>query len=703
MRYNERMRTRTLLVGLLALVLAACAPNGASQPTPPAPPPTSVPSVVAASPAPPPTAAASPGEAPSPIAINGPTSTPSGAASSTQAPAATVAPVAGDTGDAELAALDAAPRPLRDQLALARELGSCREDPAACPAVASNQPLDVQVGDVRPFWVTNMADNSQFEIQAELRYAGPVVLMYVQQGLPYNQRDLEVAARTFEQEIYPRTREIFGSEAQPGVDGDNRITILNAEDPGEVVLGYYSSQDSLSRQVNRFSNEREMFFMNIALMEFAEETYLDVLAHEFQHMIHQNEQPGSATWFNEGASQLSEDLNGYYDGGFAPLYLFDTDVQLNTWTAAPGQNGAHYGAAHLFMRYIYAQYAGEGQLRPLVHADAGDNLQSFVDLAAQTRPDITSFGQIVGDWAVANLINDRSAGDGRYTYDTGHGLPDLLPSRVEPIDARRGVNGDVAQFGVDYFNLDRGAAFTFQGAPTVQLAAEMPRGRYSWWSGRSDDTFATLTRAFDLRGLDQATLEFATWYEIENDYDYAFVSASTDGGATWETLPGSLTTTEDPQGVNYGYGITGISGAPGAKLEDGTRGAWVEERMDLTPYAGQEILLRFWQINDQGVNAPGMYVDNIRIPELGYADDVEAGDDGWQADGFVRVDGDLPQRWELRLVRQGLFGTPTVERLVPDASGLVSGRLEGGERGTLVVIATTPHTTERAPYELTVE
>lgn len=694
MRYNEPMRTRTLLVGLLALALTSCTPFGGAEPTPAPAPPTSVPSVVAAG----------PGEQASPIVISAPTSTPGGAAAgptAAPAPAATSAPApAGD----EIAALDAAARPLRDQLELARALGSCREDPEACPAVASAEPLDVRVGDVRPFWVTNLADNSQFEIEAELRYAGPVVLMYVQQGMPYNQPDLEAAARTFEQEIYPRTREIFGSEVQPGVDGDSRITILNADDPSGQVLGYYSSQDSLSRQVNRFSNEREMFFMNISLMDFDEEMYLDVLAHEFQHMIHQNEQPGSATWFNEGSSQLSEDLNGYYDGGFAPLYLFDPDVQLNAWSTGPGESAAHYGAAHMFMRYIYAQYAGESQLRPLVRADAGDNLQAFVDLAARTRPDIADFGQLVGDWAVANLIDDRGAGDGRYTYDTGHGLPDLLPSRVEPQEVRGGtLRDDVAQFGVDYHRLERGAAFSFRGASTALLGAEMPRGRYSWWSGRSDDTYAALTRAFDLRGLDAATLEFATWFEIENDYDYAFVAVSTDGGATWETLEGSLTTTDDPQGVNYGYGITGVSGSPGAKLEDGARGVWVEERMDLTPFAGQEILLRFWQINDQGFNAPGMLIDDIRIPELGYSDDVEAGDGGWLAEGFARVDGDLPQRWELRLVREGLFGAPTVERLLPDAAGVYSGRLEGGERGTLVVIAATPHTTERASYELTVE
>jgi immune inhibitor A len=689
MGYNKAMITRISLAGLLALLLTACAPFSAAERPAPSAPPTALPSAVTR---PEGTVVAPPPEA-SPIPIN-----------ATAAPVATAAPGASAGQGEEITALDAAERPLRDQVELARALGSCRPDPDACPLVASTEPLDVQVGDVRPFWVTDMADNSQFEIQAELRYAGPVVLMYVQQGMPYDQRDLEQAAQTFEQEIYPRTREIFGSEVQPGVDGDNRITILNADDPSEQVLGYYSSQDSLTRQVNRYSNEREMFFMNISLMAFDDPTYLDVLAHEFQHMIHQNEQPGSSTWFNEGASQLSEDLNGYYDGGFAPLYLFDTDVQLNAWATGPGQSGSHYGAAHLFLRYIYAQYAGEEQLRPLVQADAGDRLQAFVDLAAATRPDISSFGQLVADWAVANLLDDRDAGDGRYTYDTGHGLPELLPTYVEPVEASRGAALDsVAQFGVDYYSLDSGASFSFSGDTSVQLGAEMPRGGASWWSGRSDDTYATLTRPLDLRGLDSATLQFATWYEIENDYDYAFVTVSADGGATWETLEGSLTTTDDPQGVNYGFGITGVSGAPGAKLEDGVRGEWVEETMDLSPYAGQEVLLRFWQINDQGFNAPGMYIDDIRVPELGFSDDVGAGANGWEAAGFVRVDGDLPQRWELRLVREQDFGDVTVEPLTLDASGSVSASLAPGERGVLVVIAATPHTTERAGYELTVE
>lgn len=601
----------------------------------------------------------------------------------------------------EIALLDAARRLPRDQVELARQLGNCRPAPTECPNVARTEPLDVQVGERRTFFVTDFGTDTQYEITAELRYVGPVVLMYVETGVPYNQAALERAARTFETEIYPRTREIFGSEIQPGVDADNRITILNAVERSRQVLGYYSSSDSLPRQVNRYSNEREMFFMNIELMPFESDTYLDVLAHEFQHMIHQNEQPGSALWLNEGMSQLSEDLNGFQSEGFIPLYLRNTDIQLTGWGFAPGQSGGHYGAAHLFMRYIYAQYAGKEQLRPLIQADAGNNLEAFVELAAQMRPDIVHFRQIVADWAVANLIDNPRVGDGRYTYDTGAELSNLLPRKVRPTPIGNRYRDDIVQFGIDYLALPSNTrTVTFRGDQTVRIAGQMPRGRYAWWSNRSDDSIATLTQAFDLRNVSSATLIFDTWFEIEDDYDYAFVTVSTDNGQTWETLPGKWTTDYDPQGVNYGHGLTGVSGRPDADLEDGLRGMWVTEQMDLTPFAGQEILLRFWSVNDQGVHAPGMLIDNIAIPEIGFRDDVESGTGDWDAVGFVRIDGDLPQLWELRLVRTASDGRITVEALVPDATGAATATLNPNERGVLIVIAATPHSSERSQYEV---
>jgi hypothetical protein len=421
-------------------------------------------------------------------------------------------------------------------------------------------------------------------------------------------------------------------------------------------------------------------------------------------MIHWNEQRDASTWFNEGNSTLSEDLNGFQQHSFAATYLRTPDVQLTAWAELPGASLAHYGAAHLFMRYIYAHYAGEAGLKDLVRANAGNNLNAFVALAHARRPYIDDFGDLFADWAVANLLNDPTLADGQYGYNNEVIGWNALPATSIPV---RSLNPGatfehVNQLGADYFSLPAGAqALTFTGGITVGLVGALPQGQHAWWSGRSDNSVATLTRAFDLRGLERATLHFDSWYEIEQHYDYAFVSVSTDGGTTWQTLPGTHTTEVDPHGANYGHGLTGVSGLPGQPTSIQERGMWVQETMDLTPYAGQEVLLRFWQVNDEGFNAPGILLDNIRIPELGYRDEVEAGDAGWQAEGFVRVDGDLEQHWELRLITSDADGSTTITPLPVDAQGQASAALGGPAQ--LVVMATTPYTTEPASYQLAIK
>ena len=108
--------------------------------------------------------------------------------------------------------------------------------------------------------------------------------------------------------------------------------------------------------------------------------------------------------------------------------------------------------------------------------------------------------------------------------------------------------------------LSASASIAFDGAETVGLTGGQPNsGRAMWWSNRGDDSIETLTRAFDLTGVQQATLEFSTWYELETDYDYGFVTVSTDAGKTWTTLKGQSTTDFDPQGQNFGNGLTGVS------------------------------------------------------------------------------------------------------------------------------------------------
>ncbi len=622
-----------------------------------------------------------------------PTLGPSSASLPATAPAATIAtkPITVTGTLATIDSLDQHVLPRRDLVQLANEYGRT----PAQQRVVRTTPLNVQVGQHETFWLSDIPNNRYYTKTATLQFALDHVLMYVEDGVEVNKAGLERSAHQFNDQIYPLDRKLFGEEWSPGVDGDPRLTVLNGKIAG--VGGYFSGSDEVPRTVNRYSNEREMFYINIDDRAPGTAGYADVLAHEFQHMIEWHEAQRPTSWMNEGLSVLAEDLNGFTDDATstAPSFLADPNLQLTAW--ASSVSPPHYGAAYLFLRYFYEQYGKTLDLKQLIRDDAGERLNLFAKQAATIRPDIKDFGQLFGDWAVANLLDDKQIDGGRYAYSR---LPfDVTPTAVPS----GGLHGKVAQFGTQYIDLPAaGAAQTVQwdGNQTTKLFPGDTQGA-AWWSNRGDSADSVLTRTVDLRQVSAATLKFRLWYDIEKDYDYGYVSASTDG-QHWQTLRGTHTTDTDPQGANYGNGYTSKSGVQeGVKSDETLVPQWLNEQIDLSSYAGKVITLRFSLITDDAYNGAGMVIDNLEIPQINFRDDVDQGAAGWFANGWERTDNQLPQRWELRLVRTRGNQT-TVEHLTPNASRHVQAQLAADERGTLIIAATTPHTNEPATFTLSV-
>jgi hypothetical protein len=148
-------------------------------------------------------------------------------------------------------------------------------------------------------------------------------------------------------------------------------------------------------------------------------------------------------------------------------------------------------------------------------------------------------------------------------------------------------------------------------------------------------------------------------------------------------------------GNNLGNGWTGKSGGDPAQ--------WVEERVDLTPYAGKTILLRFEYVTDDAVNRPGFCLDDVAIPELSYRDDAET-DGGWQANGFLRANNTVPQRYTVQVIAFGDQTTVTPLPLDEWQRGrlTIAGFGSQVKRAILAVSALAPSTTELAPYEFAV-
>ena len=618
-----------------------------------------------------------------------------GGSSATATPVPTFAvtpsePVSQDT----LTTLEESVVPSNDPVELACRLkGLCN-----LPATLTPPAAPPAVGESRQFWVTNVDTNDNFQVTATLAYVTDHVYFWVQDGIRYDDVALKKLADTFENKIYPTDRAFFGSEWSPGIDGDPHIYILYARGAGASLAGYFSSADEILPQVHPYSNGHEMFLFNADTVGLSEEFTYGVLAHEFQHMIHWYQDRNETSWLNEGFSELAAYLNGYDVGGFDWSYLSDADLQLNDWPDDFSKTGPHYGAGFLFTNYFLDRF-GEDATKALV-AQPQNGLES-VDLALQAMDaDDTLRGaplradDVVVDWMLANFLNDDTIADGRYAYHD-YDLPmTTRPNRTISTCPQETVAAAVHQYGADYIKVTCAGTHTlvFQGdVQTGVLPADPYSGDYAFWSNKGDESDMRLTRTFDLSGVSSATFVFKTWYDIETDYDYVYLEASTDG-EHWQILTTPSGTDENPSGNSYGWGYNGQT--------DG----WIEEQVDISQFAGQKVWLRFEYVTDAAVNGEGMLIDNIAIPEIGYFSDLESDDGGWQGEGFVRIDNVLPQTFRLALVTFSSDGVQVQDVALNDANYAEIPIEIGGDVKSVVLLVTgtTRYTREMARYQITV-
>ncbi len=583
-----------------------------------------------------------------------------------------------------IARLLAAPLPARNPIDLAIRLRG-----ASRAALPTPQPVTtpLPVGHREPFWIVDQAATRTFQVHATLALVTDGAYWFVQDGFADRAplADLSRSAAVFESQTYPIVRRYFGTEPRPGIDGDPHVVFLLGNVPG--VAAYFSGADAYPTLANPRSNQRDMIYVNLNAIRPGVSSFDATLAHEFQHMVHSARCPNQETWVDEGAAELASRVVGYRQNG-ARFFAARPDVQLNAWSVGRDELVRHYEASYLWWRYV-VQRSGGVQALPDILGTCLKGEELFEHALRQRGADET-FDQLFADWAVANLLDDSSIGDGRYGYadEDVHVVVSGQMATGVPF------GGSVRQYAASYLEVPADAASVrFVGSPTVPVLPSMAAGDVVWWSNRADSLDSTLTRAVDLRGVDRAAARFRVWYDLEEGYDFTYLVASRDGGQSWETLPGRLTHADESVGNGYGVGWTGTSGG-------GSDPAWVNEEVDLTPFAGQQILLRFECLTDQGYSARGFALGAFEIPELGLAE-PDGQPDTWDPSGWVRVDAPLPQQWLLRLVRWGPDGT-RVDPVPVDPDGHASFDLgQDVSRAVLVVAPAAPRTLEPGTFTVT--
>ena len=568
--------------------------------------------------------------------------------------------------------------PDRDLYELTRSL--ILKSSAPIPRVVSPDPVSYKEGRRDTFWLTDHQELRTYSKEATLRLVSPHAYWYVEEGLRVSQKDIVKAARIFGEEIYPAITSVFGSEWTPGIDNDPHLTILHARLQG--VAGYFSSVDEYPSSVHRYSNQREMIYLNASSLGVGSRQYLAVLAHEYAHAVHWNGDPTDETWITEGLAELASAVAGYRPA-HREAFLRSPTTSIVNW---PEHLSAHYGAAFLFFDYLTAHY-GTGDDLALLVTEPRDGIRGINAYLARLGHDKT-FRQVFKDWVVANYLDEP--GGGRYSYPNDE-VKVRVSDRIDKYGARE---SSIPQYSAEYTAVD-----TFKGDVKVRFKGERETsllpvsldGERCWWSNRGDSISSSLTRTLDLSRVDGATLSYRIWFQVEEDWDYGYVEVSSDGGITWDIMEAPGTSPQNLLGYSFGPGYTGAS--------DG----WLQEEVDLSRYAQQKVLLRFHYVTDQAISYTGLCIDSISVPEIGFYDSGQ-GEDGWLAEGFVRTDNHVPQDYIVQVIEVG--ERTTVREMVLDSDNrgeLTIAGLENLDEALVVIAALAPKTLQDAEYGLTIE
>lgn len=381
------------------------------------------------------------------------------------------------------------------------------------------------------------------------------------------------------------------------------------------------------------------------------ELYEGVVAHEFEHLLHNYSDAGELSWVDEGLADFAIFLNGYDVGGSHLTYhqVFHRETSLTRW----GGGLENYGAAYTFFQYVWEQAGGNGDgtftadgeydaaggdlLIKKIFADPADGVEgvnnAIASFNAEGHPGrntaMPSMESLFRDWAVAVYLDDEGSNrydiqavdfgdpasttwtvdiandvfwDERGTYQGA--LPqakwDKLKNRPDPTALPFGTSYESFRNPGPSFKVD------FSGDPVT--AVEPHSGDLHWYAGYASQFDHVL--GVDAGGA-PTSVDFWTWYFIEEGFDYGFVEALVNG--EWVTVPvtddqgNEVSTDDDPFGNNEeGNGITGTSG--GEYFVD--EPAYIHLNADLPADATD---VRFRYSTDAAYLDTGWFVDDVQV------------------------------------------------------------------------------------------
>jgi len=294
-------------------------------------------------------------------------------------------------------------------------------------------------GERNEFFIDSSYDlNERTQLTATLQKIGSKTYFYLDddwwQSLDYSKKqEMENTLRSLDQEfslkIYPNLTSTFGEEWKPGIDKDDRITILIHPMKKEAG-GYFNNGDEYPRIQNPFSNEREILYLNAQYLNA--DLAKGFLAHEFTHLIIFNQKEKihgvqEEVWLNEARAETSPTLLGYdseFEGSNlqkrVKAFIQNPSDSLTEWKG----ESVDYGVLNIFTQYLLDQYGLNILIDSLRAKEVGI---SSLNYALEKNGFKEDFSQIFTNWLISVFINDCQINP-KYCYKN----PNLKDLRVSP-------------------------------------------------------------------------------------------------------------------------------------------------------------------------------------------------------------------------------------------------------------------------------
>ncbi len=149
-----------------------------------------------------------------------------------------------------------------------------------------------------------------------------------------------------------------------------------------------------------------------------------------------------------------------------------------------------------------------------------------------------------------------------------------------------------------------------------------------------------------------------------------------DGGENWLIIETPETSPENPFGNGFGAGYTGYSGG------------WLKESVDLSPFAGGDVWVRFQYVTDDAINASGACFRDLSIDITNAGPGISVDDPDWEAQGFVFTDNVVRQEFQVQLITTG--DEPQVRQVTLDSDNAGDITVQPPDDGERLIVAVAP-------------